>query len=251
MVDPSSLPVALVAELADAEARVLLARRFHNDAVRDTLALRERRPVRLAAAGRNRAAAELFRDRRTRGHRSGPARGRRGRPAHLGAGRAARRRRARCCCSAGPIRRSVDGAAPRWWFTVGGQAQPGERLVDSRRAGDSPRRPGCASSPAEMVGPGVAARRGDRLQRLGDPQRGDATSCTAPAGSSRRRAGAPPWNCGYIHGHRWCDAADDRRSWSRAARRCTRCSSVSCSPRPTRWPTSAAAGRAAELQPIR
>ena len=40
------VPVALVAELADAEARVLLARRFHNDAVRDTLALRERRPVR-------------------------------------------------------------------------------------------------------------------------------------------------------------------------------------------------------------
>lgn len=36
----------LVAELADAEARVLIARRFHNDAVRDTLALRTRRPVR-------------------------------------------------------------------------------------------------------------------------------------------------------------------------------------------------------------
>src|SRR3954470_14670075 len=46
MVDPTSMPVSLVAELADAEARVLLARRFHNDAVRDTLALRERRPVR-------------------------------------------------------------------------------------------------------------------------------------------------------------------------------------------------------------
>lgn len=39
------------AELADAEARVLLARRFHNDAVRDTLALRARRPVRLLRLG--------------------------------------------------------------------------------------------------------------------------------------------------------------------------------------------------------
>ena len=39
MVDPAALPPALVAELADAEARVLLARRFHNDAVRDTRAL--------------------------------------------------------------------------------------------------------------------------------------------------------------------------------------------------------------------
>lgn len=45
LVDPASIPVALVAELADAETRVLLARRFHNDAVRDTLALRERRAV--------------------------------------------------------------------------------------------------------------------------------------------------------------------------------------------------------------
>ncbi|QBJ98307.1 NUDIX domain-containing protein [Rhodococcus sp. ABRD24] len=44
--DLDRLPPQLVAELADAEARVLIARRFHNDAVRDTLALRTRRPVR-------------------------------------------------------------------------------------------------------------------------------------------------------------------------------------------------------------
>ena len=50
-VDPADLPVGLVAELADAETRVLLARRFHNDAVRDTLALRERRPVRWLRLG--------------------------------------------------------------------------------------------------------------------------------------------------------------------------------------------------------
>ncbi|MFC9896490.1 NUDIX domain-containing protein [Nocardia sp. NPDC127579] len=47
MVDIAELRPQLVAELADAEARVLIARRFHNDAVRDTLALRTRRPVRL------------------------------------------------------------------------------------------------------------------------------------------------------------------------------------------------------------
>ncbi len=46
-VDMARLPTPLVAELADAEARVVLARRFHNDAVRDTLALRERPVVRL------------------------------------------------------------------------------------------------------------------------------------------------------------------------------------------------------------
>lgn len=40
-----------VAELADAEARVLIARRFHNDAVRDTLAIRTRPLVRVLHLG--------------------------------------------------------------------------------------------------------------------------------------------------------------------------------------------------------
>ncbi|CAM3462600.1 NUDIX domain-containing protein [Kibdelosporangium persicum] len=40
------LPLALVAELVDAEQRVVIARRVHNDAVRDTLAQRRRRTVR-------------------------------------------------------------------------------------------------------------------------------------------------------------------------------------------------------------
>ncbi|MCC8928284.1 NUDIX domain-containing protein [Rhodococcus sp. BGS-1C] len=49
--DPAHLPPQLVAELADAEARVLIARRFHNDAVRDTLALRTTPVVRLLHLG--------------------------------------------------------------------------------------------------------------------------------------------------------------------------------------------------------
>ena len=60
LVDPSSLPTALVAELADAEARVLLARRFHNDAVRDTLALRERPAVRMLRLGGTAALPTYF-----------------------------------------------------------------------------------------------------------------------------------------------------------------------------------------------
>ncbi len=60
LVDPSSLPTALVAELADAEARVLLARRFHNDAVRDTLALRERPAVRWLRLGGRAALPSYF-----------------------------------------------------------------------------------------------------------------------------------------------------------------------------------------------
>ncbi|GAA3564925.1 hypothetical protein GCM10022222_55840 [Amycolatopsis ultiminotia] len=45
-VDRSRLPSGLVEELTDAEHRVVIARRVHNDAVRDTLALRRRRKVR-------------------------------------------------------------------------------------------------------------------------------------------------------------------------------------------------------------
>lgn len=45
-VDRATLPPALAEELSDAEHRVVIARRVHNDAVRDTLTLRRRRKVR-------------------------------------------------------------------------------------------------------------------------------------------------------------------------------------------------------------
>lgn len=45
-VDRAKLSLALVAELVDAEYRVVIARRVHNDAVRDTLTQRRRRLVR-------------------------------------------------------------------------------------------------------------------------------------------------------------------------------------------------------------
>ncbi|HEX4704468.1 MAG TPA: NUDIX domain-containing protein [Pseudonocardiaceae bacterium] len=44
--DRAAIPVGLAEELDDAEQRVVLARRVHNDAVRDTRALRRRRLVR-------------------------------------------------------------------------------------------------------------------------------------------------------------------------------------------------------------
>ncbi|MGK2315973.1 NUDIX hydrolase [Gordonia rhizosphera NBRC 16068] len=44
--DSHSRPQGLVVELADAETRVMMARRFYNDAVRDTRNLGERRLVR-------------------------------------------------------------------------------------------------------------------------------------------------------------------------------------------------------------
>ncbi len=54
-VDRRTLPAGLADELADAEERVVIARRVYNDAVRDTLALRRRRRVRyFRLAGRAR-----------------------------------------------------------------------------------------------------------------------------------------------------------------------------------------------------
>jgi hypothetical protein len=44
---PTGLPADLLAELRETATRVALARRFYNDAVRDTRALRRRRPARL------------------------------------------------------------------------------------------------------------------------------------------------------------------------------------------------------------
>lgn len=60
VIDPAAVPAALIKELDEAETRVLLARRFHNDAVRDTLALRERRPVRWLRLGGRAAAPTYF-----------------------------------------------------------------------------------------------------------------------------------------------------------------------------------------------
>jgi ADP-ribose pyrophosphatase YjhB (NUDIX family) len=45
-VDRARIPLALAAELVDAEQRVVIARRVHNDAVRDTLLQRRRRAAR-------------------------------------------------------------------------------------------------------------------------------------------------------------------------------------------------------------
>lgn len=59
-VDADVRPPALIAELADAETRVMMARRFYNDAVRDTRSLAERRLVRLLRLGGHAPVPEYF-----------------------------------------------------------------------------------------------------------------------------------------------------------------------------------------------
>lgn len=54
------LPAELLAELEEASARVLIARRFYNDAVRDTRALRGRRLPRMFRMAGQRALPQFF-----------------------------------------------------------------------------------------------------------------------------------------------------------------------------------------------
>ncbi|MFC4374556.1 NUDIX domain-containing protein [Nocardia halotolerans] len=126
MVDIAALRPQLVAELADAEARVLIARRFHNDAVRDTLALRTRRPVRILHLGGTAPLPHYFEIT----ERATPA-------AATGLEVHTTRTSARVVLLDEQDRvlllRGHDPMVPEvaFWFTVGGSVEPGESLREA------------------------------------------------------------------------------------------------------------------------
>lgn len=201
-VQPSSLPVTLVAELADAEARVLLARRFHNDAVRDTLALRERPAVRSLRLGGTASLPTYFEI-----SEGGEVSTREELPA-------IRRRSARVLlldhdgavlllCGSDPASPGVR-PAPRWWFTIGGAVQEGETLAQTA-AREVQEETGLRVAPAEMVGPvwrreavinfNGAVTRSEEMYFLHRTKRFEPSE-SGRSGLERT----------YIHGHRWCDA---------------------------------------------
>ncbi|BBZ38954.1 NUDIX hydrolase [Mycobacterium conspicuum] len=202
VVDPASLPAGLIAELADAEARVLLARRFHNDAVRDTLALAERPLVRALHLGGTAAPPSYF-EIVERPHAQ--AHGDHGAPSHRTSARVVlldHTGAVLLLCGSDPA--IVD--APRWWFTVGGEVRPGERLAEAA-ARELAEETGLRVTPADMVGP--IWRRDEVFEFNGALIDSEEfffvhrTSRFEPNLSERTELERR-----YIHGHRWCTAAD-------------------------------------------
>ncbi|AFJ36289.1 NUDIX hydrolase [Mycobacterium sp. MOTT36Y] len=202
-VNPASLPAGLIAELADAEARVLLARRFHNDAVRDTLALAERPLVRLFHLGGTAGLPSYF-EIVERPHAL----------AHGDHGVLNHRTSARVVLldesGAVLLLRGSDPAlgepAPKWWFTVGGEVQQGERLAEAA-ARELAEETGLRVAPADMVGP--VWRRDQVFEFNGsliDSEEFYFVYRTRRFEPSR--TGRTELERSYTHGHRWCDAAD-------------------------------------------
>jgi len=200
-VDMRRLPTPMVAELADAEARVLLARRFHNDAVRDILALRERPSVRLLRLGGHAPLPTYFEIAEGVSDQNRAA-----------AENASLRTSARVVlldenghvllfCGSDPAIR--DGTARKWWFTVGGQAVEGERLAQAA-VRELAEETGLRAHPDELVGP--IWRRDAMIDFNGSVMRSREFFFVHRAPRFEpSAAGRTALERRYIHGYRWCD----------------------------------------------
>lgn len=137
---PAAAEATLAAELADASERVVLARRFYNDAVRDTRALRAVLFTRIFGLAGRAAMPDYF-EIAEYPHRAVPI----------------SRTAARVILLDGSDRvLLLSGTDPKvgsaWWITPGGGVEPGENLPDAARR-ELAEETGLLLGAAELVGP--------------------------------------------------------------------------------------------------
>lgn len=105
-------------------------------------------------------------------------------------------------CGSDPA--NTDGTAPRWWFTIGGEAAPGEPLVLTA-ARELEEETGLRVDAGDIVGP--VWQRQSEINFNGAVMHSDEfyflhrTRRFEPATTGRTDL-----ELRYIHGHRWCDA---------------------------------------------